>query len=239
MARRGAAARGTLGIAGVLALALPAAGAAAEVRYEVGLLSHYVWRGITLTEDPVLQPSVEIAHASGVTFEVWGNVDLGDDNDTEWELNEARLVVDYGRRVGDLELGVGLVEYLFPGTPFPGTRELSLRLGYDALVSPRLEVFYDVDEIEGAYARLALTYERALRARWRGAVEASAGWADDAFSIGGEGGLHDGGLEVRIERTAGRLELRFLARWSGSLDSEVLPDQPASCWAGLVLGVRL
>lgn len=242
MARRRWVARSVRRFAAALALAIPAAGSGAgavDVRYEAGLFSDYVWRGITLTNGPVFQPAVTLSHASGVSFELWGNADLGDDNDTKGEINEARLVLDYGRKFGGVALGAGLIEYLFPNTPFPGTREIYLRAGIDAAVSPKLELFYDVDEIKGGYARLALVWERELQARWSCAFELSAGYADAAFAIGDHAGLHDGNFEVRVERSAGALDLRFLAGWTGSLDSDVLPDQPTDLWTGLYFALRL
>jgi uncharacterized protein (TIGR02001 family) len=239
MARRGWATGAVRGIAAVLALAIPATAAAVEVRYEADLFSHYVWRGITLTDGPVFQPGVGIAHDSGFSLELWGNVDLSDDNDLAGEVNETRIVVDYGRRLGDFEIGAGAIEYLFPNSPFPGTREVYLRVGLDARVSPRLEVFYDVDEIQGAYARLSLAYQRNLAADWRCALEVAAGYSDAEFAIGRKAGLHDAGVELRLERSAGPLDLRLRTGWTGSLDPEVLPDQPTSLWAGVSIAARL
>jgi len=225
-------------LAASLALVFASSGSAIAVRYGAGLFSHYVWRGITLTDDPVLQPSVTISHDGGVSLEVWGNVDLGDDNDTPWELTEARIVVDWSRQVGAVELGAGAVEYLFPNTPFPGTREVFVHARYDAVVSPRLDLAYDVDEIQGLYARLTLAYRRAFGARWSGGLEASAAWADDSFAVGRNAGLHDGNLELRIERRSGPLDVGVLLAWTESLDAAVLPDQPTSFWTGLSLGYR-
>jgi uncharacterized protein (TIGR02001 family) len=219
-------------------LAAPAAIAAVEVRYEATLLSQYVWRGITLTDGPVLQPSVTISHDGGLSFEVWGNVDLADENDTPWEVNEARLVLDYRRRIGGVDLGAGLIEYLFPNTPFPGTREAYLRFGIEAIVAPELELYYDFDEIDGAYARLAFTYVRELNASWRFALVASVGYADAAFAIGGRAGFHDGGVEARLERSAGAFVFGLRAGWTDALDAEVLPEQPTSAWGGVSLGYR-
>lgn len=238
MALRAAGGRGASVLAALVVAHLPGPGAAAEVRYEVRLLSHYVWRGITLTDDPVLQPSVTIGHENGLSFAVWGNADLGDDNDTPWELNETRLAVDYARRLGRLELAAGAVEYLFPNTPFPGTREVYLRAGVEAALSPRLELHYDVDELEGGYLRLALAWRRELRPGWRLALEAAAALADDAFSIGPEAGPHDAGVELRLVRTGDTLSVELLAGWTGSLDEEVLPDQPASFWSGVSIARR-
>lgn len=226
------------GVAALLALLLPAAAAAVEVRYEGALFSHYVWRGITLTDGPVFQPSFTISHANGLSLEVRGNVDLADDNDAAGKISEALFILDWAKRVGELEIGAGFVEFLFPNTPFPGTREVYLRLALDALVSPKLELHYDFDEIEGTYARLALAYRRALSPTWRATLEASAGWADAGFAIGGKAGLHDGGVELRLERAAGPVESRVLVGWTGSLDSEVLLDQPTGLWTGLALAYR-
>lgn len=225
-------------LAALVALFLSSRAGGVEVRYEMRLLSHYVWRGITLTDDPVLQPSVTIDHENGLSFAAWGNADLGDDNDTPWELNETRLAVDYARRLGRLELAAGAVEYLFPNTPFPGTREVYLRAGVDAAVSPRLELHYDVDELEGGYLRLALAWRRELSPGWRLALEASGALADDAFSIGPEAGPHDAGVELGLTRSVDALSVELLAGWTVSLDEEVLPDQPASVWIGVGCGYR-
>ncbi len=221
-------------------LALPAATATAvEVRYEARLLTSYVWRGITLTDDPVFQPSVTVAHANGLSLEVWGNVDLGDDNDTAWELNEVCWTLDYTRRLGRVELAVGAVEYLFPNTPFPGTREIFLRLRVDAQISPELELYRDIDELEGTYARLALTWERELRRAWSLELEGSVGWADDGMSIGPHAGWHDAGLDLRLERAlgagGGAVDLALLAGTTVTLDQKVLPRQPARTWVGVAL----
>lgn len=225
-------------LAALVALFLSSRAGGVEVRYEMRLLSHYVWRGITLTDDPVLQPSVTIDHENGLSFAAWGNVDLGDDNDTPWQVNETRLAVDYARRLGRVELAAGAVEYLFPNTSFPGTREVYLRAGVEAALSPRLELHYDVDELEGGYLRLALAWRRELSPAWRLALEASAALADDAYSIGPEAGAHDAGVELRLVRTGDTLSVELLAGWTGSLDEEVLPDQPTSFWSGVSIARR-
>ncbi len=154
------------------------------------------------------------------------------------EISEALFVLDWAKRIGTSDFGAGFVEFLFPNTPFPGTREVYLRLALDALVSPKLELHYDFDEIDGTYARLALAYGRALSPTWRATLEASAGWADAEFAIGDKAGLHDAGVELRVERAAGPFEARFLAGWTGSLDAEVLLDQPTGLWTGLALAYR-
>jgi hypothetical protein len=230
----------SIGLAAVLLpIATTSAARAVEVRYETALLSHYVWRGITLTDDPVFQPNVRIAHSNGLTFEAWGNADLGDDNDSSGELNEVRLTLDYARQFGAVELGVGFTEYLFPNTAFHSSREVHLRARLDAVVSPRIELFYDVGEIDGGYARFALAHEREFRPGWRYGVELSAGYADAAFAIGRKAGLHDGNVELRLQRSARVFDIALRAGWTGSLDDEVLLEQPVELWGGLTVSFRL
>jgi uncharacterized protein (TIGR02001 family) len=220
----------------VLLFAAPSDATAVELRYEAGLYSHYVWRGITLTDGAVFQPSVGIDHESGVSVELWGNVDLSEENDTEVEINEARLDVGWGRSFGKLELAAGVVEYLFPNTPYPGTREVYMNLGYRAFVSPRLELYYDVDEIDGGYGRLALAWERELAGAWNLALEGAVGYASAEFAIGAEKGLHDAGLEIRVARAFDPIELSFSGGWTDTLDDRVLPEQPTNFWAGVAIG---
>src|SRR6476659_51452 len=51
-----------------------------EVGVDLGLFSSYVWRGVTSTNKPVMQPaaylSIPVANAS-VTLGAWSNIDLG------------------------------------------------------------------------------------------------------------------------------------------------------------------
>lgn len=239
MARRGRVPGVARRIAALLLAAAPVALPAAEVRYEGALLSRYVWRGFTLTDGPVFQPAVRISHESGFAFEGWASVDLDDVNDRVGEVSETRLTLDWSRRFGAVELGAGLVEYLFPNTEFPGTREVALRVGLAGVVAPRLELAYDVDEIEGLYARFALGWERPLGSRWRFAAEGSAAWADARFAVGGEAGPHDAAVVARFLTARGPCELRLEGGWTGSLDEEVLPEQPAHVWAGVALAARL
>jgi hypothetical protein len=237
MRRRARAAGAWAVLAAAVALAAPATAPAAEVAYELGFASAYVWRGIALTDGPVFQPAVRISHASGVSLDLWGNVDLDDDNDLAGEIGEARITIDCGRRFGAFELGGGLTEYLFPNTPYPGTREVYFRGAFHAAVTPKLELFYDFDEIQGLYARLSFAWEHPLGAHWRSTLEASAAYAESGFSVSGEGGPHDAGLELRLERRIRKLDLRLTGAWTDSLDENVLPEQPVGFWAGAMVAL--
>ena len=216
-------------------LIAPAA-SAAESRFDLGFYSAYVWRGITLTDDPVFQPSAKLSFDSGFSFKVWGNVDLGDDNDTLGEISQIDLTFEYAWNLDAFTIALGLIEYSFPNTPFPGTREVYLRLGYSGLVSPRLQVYYDVDEIEGGYANLAIVVAPGLSKFWRFAFEISAGAADENFAIGGQAGLHDGNVKLGFDYVGDTVSVGIVGAYTESLDDEVLLEQPVQFWGGVYLG---
>lgn len=220
----------------LIATLVPCGARAVDIRYEVGVFSAYVWRGITLTDDPVLQPAIRLDHANGLSVSGWANADLGDANDNEFEVNEVRWTVDYTRDLGPLDLGVGLVEYLFPNTPFPGTREVYLRLARPGTIAPRFTVFYDFDAIDGVYAELGSTYRRVLRGPWAVSADLAVGYADERFAIGRQAGFHDGRLTLGLEREGPRYSWRLSAGWSESLDEDVLFDQPVAAWTGISVG---
>jgi uncharacterized protein (TIGR02001 family) len=213
----------------------PDAAPAIEASYELGLYSHYVWRGITLTDDPVFQPSLRLLHGSGFSLQVWGNLDIGSVNDNSGDFNELRLTFEYAWDPAAWDIGLGVIEYTFPNTPFPGTRELYVRLGRTGLVSPRLEVYYDLDEINDLYANLAIEYGTDLSESWRLSLDLSVGAAGSDFAIGGESGLHDGSVKLAFEYAGDRLSLGLLAAYTDTLDEEVLFDQPVDFWGGAYL----
>src|SRR4051812_46027585 len=63
-----------------------------ELGIDLGLFSSYVWRGVTSTNKPVLQPaaylSVPVGNAS-VTLGAWSNIDLGKYDDPTDDISES------------------------------------------------------------------------------------------------------------------------------------------------------
>lgn len=216
---------------------VPARASAVEVAYDLGFYSHYVWRGITLTDEPVFQPSLLLSHRSGFSVKVWGNLDLGGQSDTAGELNELDITVEYAWGPEPLELAVGLIDYNFPNTAFPGTWEAYASLRGRTVVSPSLTVYYDFDELEDVYANLAIAYDHELSDTWSVSFAVSAGYAGSDFAIGGESGLHDGNVKLAVTRTGKVVSVGLLAAYTDSLDEDVLLEQPVGAWGGVHLGL--
>ncbi|HEX7335799.1 MAG TPA: hypothetical protein VF252_01225, partial [Gemmatimonadales bacterium] len=121
------------GVRAVFALAgllLPAtAGGQVTVTGDAGAFNAYVWRGVTLTNQFVLQPDLYLTIPAGggsVVLGGWGSIEAGQYNDPANDLSEGGgtssfnatevdLWAEYSRALGSALTGTfGGVLYLFP-----------------------------------------------------------------------------------------------------------------------------
>lgn len=155
-------------LGGVLA-ALTAAPAAAQTEFGVdaSVFSSYVWRGITLTSKPVLQPAAWVSFPIGnasLTIGGWANVDIGEydgTNDiaegggTSLNLAEFDPYAEIGYTLGKASLTWGVTGYLYPNdaglTDDFNTWEAYGKVAIDAPLSPGLAAYYDFDKVKGLY----------------------------------------------------------------------------------------
>ena len=144
------------------------AGAQATVGADLGLFSGYIWRGISVTNRPVGQPNLYVAFPAGnasVTVGGWANVDLGRYDDTDdfsqsggvssFNLSEFDPWAEVSVPVGKATLAGGVVGYVFPNdfgaTDDFNTWEVYGKVGLSVPLSPKLAVYYDFDNVNGAY----------------------------------------------------------------------------------------
>jgi uncharacterized protein (TIGR02001 family) len=109
----------------------------------VDVMSNYVWRGIKSSPNMAIQPSVGIAYG-GFSTNLWGNYDVQNSNATETDLT-----LDYGVSFDKLGVNVGYIYYAFDGPP--DTQEVYLGASYDMLLQPKLAVYWDYDQGDGAF----------------------------------------------------------------------------------------
>jgi hypothetical protein len=155
-------------LAGALICAIPGY-AQTTVGADLDLFSTYVWRGVTYTNKPVAQPALWVSFPTGgaeVTVGAWSNIDLGQYDDADdlsesggtsaFNLSEFDPYAEISFPVGKATLTGGVTAYIYPNDD-PGfttdfnTIELYGKVGFDALLSPELSLYYDVDKIDGAY----------------------------------------------------------------------------------------
>ena len=107
-----------LACASLLALTVGAGAAQAqtapEVAFNIGVVSDYVFRGASQTdEEPALQGGVDVSFASGFYVGGWASmVDFGDDTDAEVDLYGG-----YRTELGGYGLDLGVVSYLYVNEP--------------------------------------------------------------------------------------------------------------------------
>lgn len=119
--------------------------------FDLAFNSKYVWRGQTLTDDPVMQPSFTVAYGN-LSLNLWGNVDLGDVNGNDGNLNELDVTLDWTQEIcGPLSMSFGVIYYDFPNTNFNDTWELYIGASLDYFLSPSTTVYFDIDEVDGVY----------------------------------------------------------------------------------------
>ena len=192
-----------------------------EIEATAEVASRYVWRGLVLDDEAVLEPSATLAWR-GLSFEAWANFDLTDFGSRENEVSEIDLYLDYTRAFGKIELTGGLARY---GVPGPGTPTEELYLGVEASlpVTLSLTAWRDVDQADGLY--LEASMGKTLREERRVAVDlgASVGWSDSRWAGYNYGVAHAGWTHVEVDvevpiRLTDHVSLRAFVHLSSVLD---------------------
>lgn len=136
-----------------------------EVAVSLGadLVTDYVWRGMVRNEDGALQPWINVG-VSGFVLSVWGSIDVDDQpNDAQWEFTELDVTGSYTIPVGSFELDLGVIYYDYPNTGAESTLEAFGTFTFTGVIfDPYVSLYYDIDEIEGLYARFGGSYGEQL-----------------------------------------------------------------------------
>ncbi len=213
----------------------------------------YVWRGITFNDGTVFQPWVDVPMGDGFGVNVWGNMDI-DDNDGAYEdgeFSEVDITLNYTREIGGVEVSGGYLEYLYPHqtdvtNALAGTREvyLSLSAGIISDLSCTFSFYYDIDEIEDYYASLGLDYELDPEGPLSFGIGARIGYAGKDWAIFNSGGIDGGFHEYVVQSFASyevtdAMSLGATVAYADSLDEDVLPDQDVDVYGGLNLSLSL
>lgn len=154
------------------ALAAPVA-ASGQVVFttDAGAFNAYVWRGVTLTNQVVLQPDAYLSTPAGggsAVLGVWGSIDAGRYDDPANDLSEGggtsafnatevNVWAEYSHGLGPKLTGtLGSLLYLFPNesgltNEVNRTVEVYGKLQLAAPLNPKLAAWYDVDKVKGLY----------------------------------------------------------------------------------------
>lgn len=218
----------------------PATVHATEVTIGADVVSAYVWRGITLNSDAVIQPSLAVEHDSGFAVEVWANFDLGD-NDGEFaerQFSEIDFDISYTLDLDVAYVTLGYIEYTFPGdgafvfdddgeidgTVAAADRDMYLSLGteFEGL-EVDLTIYQSVLASDGTYIVLSAGYGIEVVDGITVGLNGSVAWGSKGATDMGKAGFHDYlvGATLDYEVFDG-LDVGLFVNYVGTLDKDVL-----------------
>jgi uncharacterized protein (TIGR02001 family) len=136
----------------LLLLAVPAA--ALDGSVDLSLQSAYIWRGMVLNDEPVLQPSVTVS-SGGFSASVWGNVDLTSANGARGVASEIDYWAAYTLEGNAVGFTLTYYDYTYPHSSSLSTQEVWAAVTFKTVPSsPSLTVIRDVNVIKGWYVLL-------------------------------------------------------------------------------------
>ena len=146
-----------------------------ELSTELGVFSDYVWRGLSLSNKPVLEPDVSLLFTAGkatITGGGWANIEIGQydgpDDISEggglssFDLTEFDPYAEVSVPAGKATLTGGITGYIYPNdaglTSDANTVELYASVGLDTPLAPTVGIWYDLDKIKGAYIEAGVSH---------------------------------------------------------------------------------
>lgn len=204
-------------LAAATALTLAAPSFAAGIATDGSINSSYVWRGLSITNHPVLQPSAYVTVPAGPTEFVvggWANVEpvkydgLGDLSQSggqgAFDLTEVDLWAEASRGFRNVGVTAGVLGYVFPNdaafTKDFNTVEVYARVRFPKTpLSPSVAWYQDISKVNGAYLEGSLSHALPLRENTALTLGLTAGFSagqevdtnsDDLASFSGAGLTH-------------------------------------------------
>ena len=156
---------------------------AASFSVEIAPFTEYVWRGMPLTDGPVLQSSYTFS-AKNVSFNIWQNVDLDNSNGVPGAVSEHDYTLGYEFTAGNATVSLGLLCYTFPGLGDP-TTEIIVGASFDVPGEPSITLYQDVDNLEGLYASIGAGHSFALQSLDEQTIDLSlaVGYGTDKHNV--------------------------------------------------------
>lgn len=181
------------------------------------IYSAYVWRGMTVNDEPVWQPDLTLGLNFGdygaVTADVWANFDATSSTGKRHAagLSEIDYTLAYSVTLSDFALSAGHIWYTFPQASGedmeygPSTREFFTSASYvNEIVVPFVKAYYDYVQADSAYVSIGLNKEVALTDALKAGGEVSLGLAGNNFSefyygdVAAKSGMNDANLSVYL-----------------------------------------
>ncbi len=179
------------------------------VSLDLPVVSSYVWRGMEINDDWVLQPSLTLDY-KGFSFNLWGNMDLsnfGEDycsytsdcDSRAGQFTEIDLTIAYNHSFDKFTLGVGLIDYLYPNWDNSSdTQEVYLSGSFDVLLQPSLSIYYDFNALDAFYANFAIGHSFSFNDNLGLDLSSSIGYGDSDYNAGSFGSADSAFVDFNI-----------------------------------------
>lgn len=184
----------------LVVMALATAGAWAQHRpswsMDISCHSQYIWRGMIVTNGPVLQTSTTIGYR-GLHLNAFTSNDLNSVNRRKGKVSELDIDAGYDRSLERATLSGGVIHYTFPNTGAPSTTELYAGVSFKAPLRPSARVYTDVGSVKGSYASFDASHGFTLprphpKVGWGAEISAGVGVATSGYNRGYFGTDHPG-----------------------------------------------
>jgi hypothetical protein len=168
---------GAAGLGLMLSLGASRSEAQVSLGADASLFSSYVWRGLTLSGKPVLQPDLYLTAPIGptsLTVGGWSNIELGkydppdiseSNGQASFDLTEFDWWAELAITAGPATITPGATGYIYPNPKgsslideTSNTTEIYAKFALSTFLSPKLNVYYDVDFIKGAYIEASVSH---------------------------------------------------------------------------------
>lgn len=176
-----------------------------DVSGEIGLYSHYVWRG-QIYDDSVVQPSLTVAKGP-FSLNVWGNYNLesrDSDDRPNNDLTETDFTLSFRvpDNTDDFDIDIGIIKYIFTdAADLTGdsidtdTEELFITaVFHNIILTPVVSIYHDMDASKGWYGSLALSQAVEISEALEVEAGLSVGLADGGYNSGNYSGSSGGGF---------------------------------------------
>jgi hypothetical protein len=220
------------GTIAALAAAVQPAAAQTTVGWDAALFSSYVWRGVTYTNKPVLQPDLYLTVPLGkasFTAGGWANIDIAkydgssdlseSGGSSAFNLAEFDWWGEFGIPAGKATITAGATGYIFPNdvgfTKDANTIEVYGKVGLGVPLNPKVSAYYDVDKVKGLYVEGSVshgfpvgpkTLTLGALAGWTGGQEANSSKPKELFNFA-DNGLTHVDLSASMSFSAGSLSI--------------------------------
>jgi hypothetical protein len=217
-----------------------------SVSVESNVYSHYVWRGLAVNLDPVLQTSGTVFYRGG-HLNVFANQDLTAISGRRGKVNELDFDGGYDYTREKYTLSAGAIHYTFPNTMSASTTEIYGGAAFGGWLHPSFRGYFDTGANGGQYATADVYHSFALprlidNTSWAAVLSAGAGWGSSKHNAGYYGvetaALADLHPSLAVPITRGPFRVTPRLGYSHMLDAQ-LRRGPAAVLHGFYAGLGL